>query len=326
MKIKKILNNHLFLSIYRFIEGASLTEDEVKLPVITEEIDTDNAENRWLEATQDNERNVLTRYHRWYERKGVSVFNQIYRVASVLICLTIICTMLAVVDCLPPFGSDENPTVNDVVERYVSKSIEETGTVNSVAGMISAYRGFDTLGEAHVLFVAACSVIILLRVDPSSRKKSNAKVLDKLGKDMTFEPNGDIILQKATNVLVPLSFIFGLYVMLNGTSSPGGGFSGGAITGAGLILHSVSFGFRRTEHFFNDEVYHVVKTACLTIYALLMAYFIYMGANGLPNHIWLGIPGTILSGGIILPINIAVGFEVACTMYSFYALFRKGGL
>jgi multicomponent Na+:H+ antiporter subunit B len=234
--------------------------------------------------------------------------------------------MLSVVSSLPTFGSSDNPTVNEVVDRYVSKSIEETGTVNSVAGMISAYRGFDTLGEAHVLFVAACSVIVLLRVDPSSRKKSNAQVLDKLGQDMSYEPKNDIILQKSAMILVPLAFIFGLYVILNGTSSPGGGFSGGAIIGAGLILHTVAFGFRRTERFFNDEVYHIVKTTCLTVYAILMAYFIYTGANGLNNHVWLGIPGTILSGGIILPINIAVGFEVACTMYSFYALFRKGGL
>ena len=57
-----------------------------------------------------------------------------------------------------------------------------------------------------------------------------------------------------------------------------------------------------------------------------MAYFIYMGANGWDDHVWLGIPGGIVSGGLILPINIAVGFEVACTMYCFYALFRKGGL
>jgi multicomponent Na+:H+ antiporter subunit B len=326
MKIEKILNNRYFAAFYKFVEGASLTEDDVKLPPPPAEVDTDSAENRWLQTEQNNERSLRTRYEAWYQRKGVAIFNDVYRVASVLICLTIICTMLSVVSSLPTLGSSDNPTVNEVVDRYVSKSIEETGTVNSVAGMISAYRGFDTLGEAHVLFVAACSVIVLLRVDPSSRKKNNAQVLDKLGQDMSYEPKNDIILQKSAMILVPLAFIFGLYVILNGTSSPGGGFSGGAIIGAGLILHTVALGFRRTERFFNDEVYHIVKTTCLTVYAILMAYFIYTGANGLDNHVWLGIPGTILSGGIILPINIAVGFEVACTMYSFYALFRKGGL
>ena len=49
-------------------------------------------------------------------------------------------------------------------------------------------------------------------------------------------------------------------------------------------------------------------------------------ANGLPCLVPLGEPGKILSGGITLPINIFVGSEVACTMYAFYALFRRGGL
>ena len=48
--------------------------------------------------------------------------------------------------------------------------------------------------------------------------------------------------------------------------------------------------------------------------------------HGLDNHIPLGRPGDIISSGLILFINIFVGTEVACTMYAFYALFRKGGL
>jgi multicomponent Na+:H+ antiporter subunit B len=39
----------------------------------------------------------------------------------------------------------------------------------------------------------------------------------------------------------------------------------------------------------------------------------------------LGTPGAILSSGLILPLNICVGLVVACTMYTFYAMFRKGG-
>ena len=62
----------------------------------------------------------------------------------------------------------------------------------------------------------------------------------------------------------------------------------------------------------------------LAIYGVLLLYYGFMGFNGLNNHIWLGVPGTILSSGIIMPINVAVGFEVACTIYAFYSLFHKG--
>ncbi|MBQ9617343.1 MAG: hypothetical protein IJR48_03170, partial [Oscillibacter sp.] len=48
------------------------------------------------------------------------------------------------------------------------------------------------------------------------------------------------------------------------------------------------------------------------------------GANGLESHIPKGVPGAILSGGLILPLDIAVGLVVACTMFGFYSLFRRG--
>ncbi len=316
-----------FSHMVNFVESGEFCEKNYTLtPSEKAVIDTNTPENRWLTSVQHSEKPVGVRLMDWFKRRGFEVFNNLYRVASVFICMTLIAVMLSVVSFLPTFGDDGNPAVNEVEERYVSKSIEETGTTNAVAGMISAYRGFDTLGEAHVLFVAACSVIVLLRVDPSERRRGHLINPDMIGEDLDFEPNTDLILRKAAKLLVPLAFILGLYVILNGTSSPGGGFSGGALIGAGLILCSVAFGFKRTERFFGDEMYHLIKTVCLAAYALMMAYFIFMGANGFDDHVWLGIPGGIISGGLILPINIAVGLEVACTMYCFYALFRKGGL
>ncbi len=316
-----------FARLRDFVEDGVFREENYALsPAERAKIDTDTPENRWLISVQHSEKPVRARLMDWFRRKGFSVFNSLYRVASVFICMTLIGVLLAVVSFLPAFGSGANPAVNEVMERYLSKSIEETGAANAVAGMISAYRGFDTLGEAHVLFVAACSVIILLRVDPTGRRSGKLRDPDRTGEDLDFEPNSDLILRNAAKLLVPLSFILGLYVILNGASSPGGGFSGGALMGAGLILCSAAFGFGRTERFFDDRMYHLVKTVCLAVYALLMAYFIFMGANGWDDHIWLGVPGGIISGGLILPINVAVGFEVACTMYCFYALFRKGGL
>lgn len=313
--------------LWSFAEYGSCREEEFTLsPSDERHIDTDTPENRWLTTVQNSERSVGARAASWFSRRGVEIFQRLYRVAAVFICFTLIGVLLAVVAFLPPFGGADNPAVNEVPERYVAGAVEETGATNAVAGMISAYRGFDTLGEAHVLFVAACSVMALLRIDGPARRHGRLPDPEMTGEDMDFEPNSDLILRKAAKILVPLSFIFGLYVILNGTSSPGGGFSGGALMGAGVILNSVAFGFSRTERFFGERVYHIVKTACLTVYALLMAYFIYMGANGIYDHVWLGVPGGIVSGGLILPINIAVGFEVACTMYCFYALFRKGGL
>lgn len=70
--------------------------------------------------------------------------------------------MLLTAADLPPYGSDTAPTVNEVARRYVEQGTEETGAVNTVAGMILDYRAFDTLGESFVLFTAMCAVTILL--------------------------------------------------------------------------------------------------------------------------------------------------------------------
>lgn len=252
--------------------------------------------------------------------KKLSLFNKIYRVAAVLFCIILVGLLLYTVSYLPKTGAAEKPDNNEVSRRYIEQGLQETGAVNIVSGMILTYRAFDTFGETNVLFIATCCVMVLLMVDDAVLKKQEAK------NDRRFEPKNDAILQGTAFVLCPIIFIFGIYVVLNGHLSPGGGFSGGAIIGAGLILYVCAFGFKKTQQFFNEHIYKIAKITALCMYGIIGSYFYITGANGIENHIPLGTPGSILSSGIILPINICVGLEVACTMYAFYALFRRGGL
>ena len=100
---------------------------------------------------------------------------------------------------------------------------------------------------------------------------------------------------------------------------------GGAILGAGLILFENAFG-EKVRRFMSEHVYHFIKVAALYFYGFTMIYVFFTGANGLHSIIGTGIPGMIFSAGVIMPINVAVGLEVACTMYAFYAFFSKGEL
>ena len=59
-------------------------------------------------------------------------------------------------------------------------------------------------------------------------------------------------------------------------------------------------------------------------YTLSKSYHFVTGANGLDSHIGVGAVGTIFSGGLLLPLNMAVGAVVACTMYALFTMFRKG--
>ena len=237
-------------------------------------------------------------------------------------CILLVLILLLEVSYLPPVGSDTNPGNNEVMGKYIEDGIRDTGAVNIVTGMILDYRAFDTFGESNVLFIATCTVLILLRND---KKKGKGSAADEEKRDSYYEPKNDLILQTMTRILVPVILIFGIYVVLNGHLSPGGGFSGGAIMGAGLILYLNAFGFEKTERFFTEKTYKWVSFGSLTFYCLAKSYSFYTGAHHLESHIPLGIPGTILSSGLILPLNICVGMVVTCTMYAFFALFRKGG-
>ncbi|HIT63982.1 MAG TPA: hypothetical protein IAC37_05975 [Candidatus Ventrimonas merdavium] len=267
------------------------------------------------------------------EGRSLRYFRRWYQVMSVLVCLGMIAALLWTVAYLPPFGDPANPANNEVAARYIEKGLQETGAVNMVTGMILDYRAFDTFGESCVLFIASCCVLVLLRLDAADRRMSAKERAEREKKrreaeteDRVFEPRHDVILQKCACVLVPLILVFGIYIVLNGHLSPGGGFSGGAVLGSGLILYLNAFGFEKTKRFFTGKVYRRVTLCALTFYCLAKSYSFYTGANHLESGIPLGTPGAILSSGLIFPLNICVGLVVACTMYAFYTLFRKGDL
>jgi multicomponent Na+:H+ antiporter subunit B len=60
---------------------------------------------------------------------------------------------------LPEFGY---PTML-VAREYIALGLERTGAANVVATIILDFRGYDTLGEATVLFTAVIGVLTLVR-------------------------------------------------------------------------------------------------------------------------------------------------------------------
>ena len=245
---------------------------------------------------------------------------------AVLVCVGLSALLIYTALDLPQFGGADALVDSEVSRFYVEEGLEHTGAVNIISGIILDFRGFDTLGESHVLFIAACTVLLLLHLpqgdDPDSLRMRMAAESD----DRHFEPRHDPILQGGARLLAPLLIVFGAYILLNGHLSPGGGFSGGAVLGAGMILFLCAFGFKQAERFFTFKTFRAATTAALVFYALSKGYVFFTGANGIANGISAGKFGAILSGGLMMPLNIAVGLVVACTMYALFTLFRKGDL
>ena len=241
--------------------------------------------------------------------------------SGVLLCAALISLMLLTVSRLPAFGHPDTLSHNEVSEFYVENGVKDTGAVNIVTSIILNYRGFDTLGESHVLFIAVCAVMILLRNSPTDRSTLLSAYANGDDKD---EPHDDLILFAGGRIAVPLILMFGLYIILNGNISPGGGFSGGAVIGAGLILYLSIYGYPASSRFMNITTFRAVSASALMSYCAFKTYHFICGYNGLESVFTRGVPGSIFSGGMLLYLNIFVGAVVAMTMYALFTLFRKG--
>ena len=281
-----------------------------------------NKYSRFHEAT------VKERYNQWLEIHGLHIFSMLYAGLSVLTCIVIVSLLLATVAELPPFGHERNPANNEVIRRYVEHGGHETGAQNIIAGLILDYRAFDTFGESAVLFTAAVSVLMILG---ASRRNKNK---DDFSPDTDFENKSafrilrkdDVILREVASLSIPVILMMGCVVVINGHLSPGGGFSGGAILSTALILAANAYGFEKVHRFFNERTFIVSSSTALMIYALSKGYSFFTGANHIKSIIPKGTIGDILSGGLILPLNICVGLIVAGTLYGFYALFSEGDM
>ncbi len=293
--------NNWFSKIIKFVNG------EVSF-------DFKEKEKEVRRDTTHIEKSLLQRFVEWHDASGFKVFRNFYAAASVVIAMCIIGVLITTVSYMPAYGEFSNPVNNEVTERYIEKGMEETGAVNIIAGVILDYRAFDTFGESCVLFVASCSVMMLMRKD---KKGKSEEVFT------AYDPKRDTIVKGVAKIIVPFNLMLGIYVVLNGHLSPGGGFSGGAIMGASLILFSSAFGYKKVSKILTEKVVKTVTFISLTFYAFAKGYSFFTGANHIPSGIPTGTPGDIISAGLILPLNIAVGLVVTMTMYSFYALFTR---
>ena len=336
-KIRNDYENSWWPRFVRWLKNGSTALDNAMYGDLEEEAvlpDAPAGDAEKREAQLDERRRLLLRdeqdmysqVHAWSRSKGAKLAQWFYRITAVVICLGIIWMLLQTAAFLPPFGNPGNPANNEVSRRYIEQGMQETGAVNIVAGMILDYRAFDTLGESNVLFIAACSVLILLRISSEKHGGDAVAQLEAEADDRMYEPKNDLILQRIASFLVPLILLFGVYIIMNGHISPGGGFSGGAVMGAGLILYLNAFGFRKTERFFTFKTFKTVSLCALSFYAVSKAYSFFTGANHLSSFITPGTPGRLFSAGLIPYLNIAVGLVVCCTMYAFYTLFRKGDM
>ncbi len=111
--------------------------------------------------------------------------------------------------------------------------------------------------------------------------------------------------------------LYGVYVIMHGHLSPGGGFSGGMIIGLGLLLYILIFG-----QLWNDSFRQMIIDSAI----------IFVGIGGIlevskflipHEHGPIGVSGTLFSVGIISVANFGIGVLVASTILGIYYMISE---
>ncbi|MNC23140.1 Na(+)/H(+) antiporter subunit B [compost metagenome] len=136
-------------------------------------------------------------------------------------------------------GSSPFPSI---AEYYLKESHELGGGDNVVNVILVDFRGFDTMLEISVLGIAALGIyaLIKLRLDSAGV----GKTAERLSPTHKPSQSNDVILQTVSKAVVFIILVFSLFLFLAGHNNPGGGFIGGLMTSAALVLLAIAFGMK----------------------------------------------------------------------------------
>ncbi len=130
------------------------------------------------------------------------------------------------------------------------------------------------------------------------------------------------IVRFCADMLYPAVVIFGLYVIMHGHLTPGGGFQGGAVVATAAALVIVAYSYEEIQGMLSKFLFQVQESGGLLMFggvALIALglgttyFFNFLANSGLlfgmsvpfgPN------PGDLNTGGVLPLMNIAVGVEV----------------
>lgn len=158
---------------------------------------------------------------------------------------------------LPVFGDPSSPVNTHVGRAYLEAAPREIGTPNIVTAVLASYRGFDTLGEATVIFAAGVAVTLLLGFGPRASLPAPPERTD----------NHHVVLRVTAKLLIPLIVLYAFYVQFHGDLGAGGGFQAGVILSVAVILHALVFGLGETSRAIPAKLARAISAMGILLYA-----------------------------------------------------------
>jgi multicomponent Na+:H+ antiporter subunit B len=204
---------------------------------------------------------------------------------------------------LPGFGNYPGP-YGDIINHVAVAETNATGVVSAVN---FEYRGFDTVGEEFILFVAATGMAVVLR---HLRKERQQKEDDPTA-DWAIPPASDAVRLAALFFTGPV-VVMGWFLASHAQTSPSGGFQGGVVLATAFIVIYLSGEFLLFRRVSPADVTDAVEAVGAGGFAAIGVSAVAMGLPYLKNFLPRGtVPGAVSSGGTIPLISFFVGLEVA---------------
>jgi multicomponent Na+:H+ antiporter subunit B len=202
---------------------------------------------------------------------------------------------------LPDFGHPRGPYATAAVDLMLKERLVD----NTVVGVTFDLRGIDTLGEELILFAAALGSTLLLRGQRRPGREEQAAE-DAQERRARIPPS----LRALGAYLVGPTLMIAVYVIAHGNLTPGGGFQGGVIAAAALLLVYAAGQLVAIEHVRPVALVEVAEAVGAAAYLLVAIGGIVFATVAMENFLGFGTEGSLLSGGTIPVLNVAVGVEV----------------
>lgn len=120
----------------------------------------------------------------------------------------------------------------------------------------------------------------------------------------------NIIIKICSSITLPLALLLGIYIVLHGHLSPGGGFQGGVIIASTVLIFYIAYGREKTLNIFNKNKLSKVEEFGALTFIFVASLGIIYGVSFFTNVLNKGNLGNVFSSGTIFFMNFAVGYKV----------------
>ena len=190
-------------------------------------------------------------------------------------------------------------------QETLNNNLIYTGVTNIVMTVYLNYRLFDTIFEAMLLLICVMGVLQFSELSP---KENNYIEQYRTSHE---KAGFSSLMIDSLRAVYPFVFCFGIYIIVSGITSPGGGFQGGAIIAA--IVMSLHLSTGRSIITVDKAI--ILEKIMFILMIIIATLFLIFGKDLEPLYY----------KAYLIIINLIIGMKVFTGFVILYLQFMHGG-